>query len=73
MEEGRSAFKILTDKHTGERTLVRPRCRWEHHIGMDLKEMGISRRGSVDSARDMDYWRTLVNVVLNLRINHGVN
>ena len=28
MEEGRSAFKILTGKPTGKRPLGRPRCRW---------------------------------------------
>ena len=34
MEEGRSAFKILTSKPTGP--LGRPRGRWEDTIGMDL-------------------------------------
>ena len=29
MEEGRSAFKILTGKPTGKRPLGRPRHRWE--------------------------------------------
>ena len=29
MEEGRSAFKILTGKTTGKRSLGRPRHRWE--------------------------------------------
>ena len=44
MEEGRSAFKILTGKHTGKRLLGRPRCRWEDNIRMDLKEMVSVRR-----------------------------
>ena len=35
-EEGRSAFKILTGKPTGKRSLRRPRLRWED-IRMDLK------------------------------------
>ena len=35
MEEGRSAFKILTG--TGKRPLGRPRRRWEDNIRMDLK------------------------------------
>ena len=42
MEEGRSAFKILTGKPTGKRTLGRPRRRWEDNIRMDLEEMGIN-------------------------------
>ena len=37
MEEGRSAFKILTDKSTGKRPLGRPRRRWAGNIRMDLK------------------------------------
>ena len=35
MEEGRSAFKILTGKPTGKRPLGRPRSRWETNIRMD--------------------------------------
>ena len=31
MEGGRSAFKILTGKHTGKRPLGRPRRRWEDY------------------------------------------
>ena len=42
MEEGRSAFKILTGKPTGKRPLGRPRRRWEDNIRMDLEEIGIS-------------------------------
>ena len=38
MEEGRSAFIILTDKPTGKIPLGSPGRRWEHNIRMDLKE-----------------------------------
>ena len=38
MEEGRSAFKILTDISTGKRPLGRP----EDNIRMDLEEIGIN-------------------------------
>jgi len=58
MEEGRSAFKILTGKPTGRRPLGRLRRRWEDNI-MDLKEIGINTRNWVDSAQDRDYWRAL--------------
>ena len=37
-EEGRTAFKILTGKSTGNRPLGRPRRRWEDNIIMDLKK-----------------------------------
>ena len=42
MEEGRSAFKILTGKRTGKRPLGRPRRSWEGSIRMDLEEIGIN-------------------------------
>jgi hypothetical protein len=42
MEEGRTAFKILRAKPTGERLLERPRCRWEDNIRMNLKEIDIN-------------------------------
>ena len=44
MEEGRSAFKILTGKPTGKRPLGRPKHRWENSIRMDLKEIGTNTR-----------------------------
>ena len=44
MEEGRSAFKILTGKPTGKRPLGRLRSRWEDNIRMDLKEIGTNTR-----------------------------
>ena len=42
MEEGRSAFKILTGKPTGKRPLGRPRRRWEDNIRMDLEEIDVN-------------------------------
>ena len=44
MEEGRSAFKILTGKPTGKKPLGRPRQRWEDNIRMDLIEIGNNTR-----------------------------
>ena len=68
MEEGRSAFKILTGKPTGKRPSRRPRRRWEDNIRMNLEEIGINAGNWVDSAQDMDYWRAFVNATLNLRV-----
>jgi hypothetical protein len=67
MEEGRSAFKMLTRKPTGKRTLGRPRRRWEDNIRLDPEEIGINVGNWVDSAQDRNYWRVLVNS-LNLRV-----
>ena len=68
MEEGRSAFKILTSKPTGKRPLGRPRRRWEDNIRMDHEEIGINAGNWVDSTQDRNYWRVLVNAALNLRV-----
>jgi hypothetical protein len=68
MEEDRSAFKILTRKPTGKRPLGRPRPRWKDNIRMDLEEIGINAGNWVDSAKDRDYWRALVNAALKLRV-----
>ena len=37
MKESRSAFKTLTDKPTGKRTLGRTKRKWEDSIIIDLK------------------------------------
>ena len=68
VEEGRSAFKILTGKPKGKRPLGRPRRRWEDNIRMDLEEIGVSAGNLVGSAQDGNYWRALVNAALNLRV-----
>ena len=60
MEKVGRAFKILSDKPTGKRSLGRPRRRWEDNIRRDLKEININMRNWVDSA--------LVKKALNLRV-----
>ena len=61
-EEGTSSFKIITGKPTGKRPLEMPRRRWEDHIRMDLKEIGINTRHWID------YCKAVVNAALNLRV-----
>jgi hypothetical protein len=58
MEEGRSAFKILTGKPIGKRPLG---SRRKDNIRINFKEIGINTRNWVDSAQDRNYWRALVN------------
>ena len=69
IEEGRSAFNLLTGKPTGNRHLRRPRRRWEANSRMDLKEIGINTRNWVDPAQDRDYLMALVNLKLKLRVS----
>ena len=47
MEEGRSAFNILSGKPTGKRPLGRPSRRWEDNIGMDLKDGPMNATGLI--------------------------
>ena len=68
MEERRSSFKILTGSPTRKRHLGTPKRRWEDTIRMDLKDRSINTRNWVHSIQDRDYWRTLVNVALNLQV-----
>ena len=51
MEEGRSAFKILTSTPVGKIPLGRSRHRREDNIRMDLKEIGVNTGNWVDMAR----------------------
>ena len=66
MEEGGSAFEILSGKDKGERLLGRRR--WVDNIRMDLKEVMFNTGNWVDLAQDRDYWRVPLNAKLNLRV-----
>ena len=55
MEEGRSAFKILTGNPTGNRPFRRSRRKWGDNIRMDFEEIDINAGNWDDSAQDRDY------------------
>jgi hypothetical protein len=48
--------------------LGRRRRRWVDNIKMDLREMGLGGMGWIELAQDRDQERTLVNMVMNLRV-----
>jgi len=54
-------------KPEGKRLLGRRRRRWEDNIKMDLQEVVCGGMDWIELAQDMDRWRALVNVVMNLR------
>ena len=56
-------------KPTGKGPLKRPRPKGEDNIRVDLKEIHVNARIWVDSAKNRDYWRVLVNAALNLRFH----
>jgi hypothetical protein len=46
----------------------RPRHRWEDNIKMDLQEVGCGCMDWIKIAPDRDWWKALVNAVMNLRV-----
>jgi len=64
MGEGRGVYRVLV----GKPPLVRPRCKWEDNIKMDLQEVGCGSVGWIELAEDRDRWQALVNVVMNLQV-----
>jgi len=55
-------------KPEGSRPLGRPRRRWVDNIRMDLQVVGCGYMDWIELAQDRDRWRTLVSVVMNLRV-----
>jgi hypothetical protein len=68
MGEKRNAYRTLVGKPEGKRPLGRPRCRWDDNIKMDLREIGWGGMDWLDLAQDMDQWRALMNMVINLQV-----
>jgi hypothetical protein len=62
----RTAYRMLVGKPEGKRPLGRPRRRWVDNI--DLEGLRLGDMGCIDLAQDRDWWRTLVNTVMNLRV-----
>jgi hypothetical protein len=69
MGEKRNACRILVGKPEGRIPLGRPRRRWVDNIKTDLRESGRDGVDWVNLAQDRDYWRALVNTVMNLRVS----
>ena len=59
---------LNSEKPTGMILLGRPRRRWERRIRMNIKEISVNAKNWVDSAQDRNFWRTIVNALMNLRI-----
>jgi hypothetical protein len=52
-------------KHKGNRSLGRPRPRWEDNIKMDFKYIGWEGREQINLAQDRHKWHGVVNMVMN--------
>jgi hypothetical protein len=51
-----------------ERSLGRPKCKWEDNIKMDLKEIAWEDVQCINLAQDGDKWRAVVNMVMNIGV-----
>ena len=58
----------LLGKSEGERSLGRPRRRWEDNVKMDLTEVVWDPGEWIDLAENRDQWRAYVRAVMNLRV-----
>jgi hypothetical protein len=61
MGEIRNAYNILVGKPEGNRSVGRPRSRWEDNIRIDIAETGWEAVGWVHLVQDRDRWRAIVN------------
>jgi hypothetical protein len=68
MGEKRKVYKVLVGKPEGKRPLRRPRRRWEDGIRMDLGQIGWGGVYCIRLAQDRDWWRAVVNAVMNLKV-----
>ena len=68
MGEERRVYRVFLEKPEGRRPVGRPRCRWVDNIRMDLREVGCGYLDWIGLAQYRDRWRTLVSVVMNLRV-----
>jgi hypothetical protein len=68
MGETRNAYRLLVEKPEGKRPLGRPRRRWVDNITMDLGEVGWGDGDWIGLVKDRNWWRAVVNSVLNLRV-----
>jgi hypothetical protein len=61
---------IFIGKPEGNRSLGRPRCKWEDNtrIKIDLAEIGWEGMDWTHLSQDRHQWRTLVDTVINLWI-----
>ena len=51
-----------------ERTIGRPRLRWEDNIKTDLQEVGRGCGDWMELVEDRDRWRALLSTIINFRV-----
>jgi len=65
----RGAYGFWWGKPEGKSLPGRLRHRLEDNIKMDLQEVGWRGKDRIDLTQDRDWWRALVNVIMNLQVH----
>jgi hypothetical protein len=66
--EKTNAYRILVGKPEGKRPVGRPRYRLVDNIKMYLRDIRSGGVDWIDLAQDKDYWKALVNTVMNFQV-----
>jgi hypothetical protein len=61
----RNEYRILVGKPDGKQPLGRPKCRWVEILKW-IFEIGLDGMDWIYLAQDMDQWKALVNMIMNL-------
>jgi hypothetical protein len=64
----KNEYRIVVGNPEGKRLLGIPRRRWVDKVKMDLKEIEWGSMDCIDLTQDWYQWRTLVNMVMNIRV-----
>jgi hypothetical protein len=68
MGERRGVYRVLVVKSEGDRPLGKPRLRWEDNIKIYLQEVVCEGMDWIQLAQDRNWWRALVNAVMNVLV-----
>ena len=68
MGDRRGAHRVLVGRPEGKEPLGRPGHRYEDYIKVDLQDVGCAGINFSYRGENRDRWRTLVNVIMKLRV-----
>jgi len=69
MGERRGVYRVVVGKSEGNRPLGKPRLRWENNNKMYLQQVLCESMDWINLALDRDWWRALVNPVMNFVVS----